>query len=465
MAWSFRRGRDGNDEPKGKIMSNWMDFLNVSKQFGGNPAPTQPQAPYTGPMARPVEAAPQKSIWENVMAGLGEAGGNGPVPSQGQAIQNFGQAYEAADIGKAAQRDANTFGGSGAMTVANAGHGDESIVGQRAERFGAGLKAYSDSRAANLADQRRQLLAQAFPEAEQPIAKNLDTKTLQEIVSNRFKEADQLKYAAPGTPAATNFGSTFNTTEVGPDGKPRLKIWQLATNGKPVDITPESGAVTETLRPVNLGDKMELLGTKTGEVQPLGPISIGPNTAATIANQQAMQLKQPTIAGQTVTEKNKAEKTFLAPTAIEKADEAIQLIDEMLTNPGLTNATSLKLGRAKTLIPGTPEHLLAAQETQLLSKEFLTGVSQLLKLGSMDHAEGMEIKNAATTLKRSLGTEQYTKALQKIRNAYERTKLKNQQLLQGQQQEPMAEPIRPKVMPGPRKTVSAGGLTFQVRQL
>ena len=98
-----------------------------------------------------------------------------------------------------------------------------------------------------------------------------------------------------------------------------------------------------------------------------------------------------------------------APSDVAAADEALNLIDQIATDPNLDWGVGMtSLGN---MIPGTPGRDFQSRVDQAKSGAFLSAIQQLRGMGSLSNAEGDTATKAVTRLNTATSKEEFLSAL------------------------------------------------------
>jgi len=193
-------------------------------------------------------------------------------------------------------------------------------------------------------------------------------------------------------------------------------------------LQQSSGASAQPyFQPVQTADGVMAFNARTGRVEPVmrgdGRAVLG--AAADPALQGAIAGAK---TGATTEAKARTEARLEAPQAIAQADEAVKLVDDLLTAPGFKQAVggSRMLGIQK--IPGTDAKDFDVRLDQLKGKQFLQAFESLKGAGQITEMEGKKATDAIARMDAASSEQEFTKAAREfqgvIRQGAERAKAK-----------------------------------------
>lgn len=138
--------------------------------------------------------------------------------------------------------------------------------------------------------------------------------------------------------------------------------------------------------------------------------------------------QSPTLQGQiagaktaaTETAKKEAEAAFDAPTAIDKGNEALGLVDDLLKSPGFGTAvgTSRMFGLHK--IPGTDARNFDIRLDQIKGQQFLQAFETLKGGGQITEVEGRKATDAISRMNPEASEQEFTKAANEFKAIIQR---------------------------------------------
>jgi hypothetical protein len=108
--------------------------------------------------------------------------------------------------------------------------------------------------------------------------------------------------------------------------------------------------------------------------------------------------------------KTRAEREASAPSDINAADDALGLIEQVKTHPGIDYGTGMEAPIA-TRIPGTPAYDFANLVNQVKSGAFLTAIQQMRGMGALSNAEGQTATAAVTRMDTATSKQAFLKAV------------------------------------------------------
>lgn len=109
-----------------------------------------------------------------------------------------------------------------------------------------------------------------------------------------------------------------------------------------------------------------------------------------------------------------------APGQVANADTALDLINQIKTNPELDWATGTAAGLGANSIPGTGRYGFQNLVEQAKSGAFLTAIQEMKGLGALSNAEGQAATQAITRINTGLSKQDFLKALEDYQKIVER---------------------------------------------
>lgn len=194
--------------------------------------------------------------------------------------------------------------------------------------------------------------------------------------------------------------------------------------------------------PVQTTEGIQAFNARTGKVEPLT------NAAGTVfkSPQFSPQL-QAELTGAKTTSKMTAEaetqKVLDAPKVIQKAQETITLLDDLLKAPGFKQAVGMSRLLPLHLIPGTEERDFDIRLEQLKGKQFLEAFESLKGGGAITELEGKKAQSAISRMDASSSEEEFKKAVSDFKKIVQAA----QQRALAAQQTPTASSANPILPP------------------
>jgi len=191
--------------------------------------------------------------------------------------------------------------------------------------------------------------------------------------------------------------------QAGPDNPSSVREWEYYNS-----LSPE-----DQRRYLGMKRAQQFLDTGTGFV-PVDPTSPGGTGPVIEKNLSAAEREK--AAGR-VEGQAEAEARVNLGTALEKADQSIALIDQMLAHPGLSTATGLSgVLDPRNYIAGTDATNFNVMRKQLEGRAFLEAFESLKGGGQITEVEGQKATEAIARLSTTQSTSEYKKALNELKD-------------------------------------------------
>jgi hypothetical protein len=222
-------------------------------------------------------------------------------------------------------------------------------------------------------------------------------------------EAEIAKAMQTGGADAETWGVTPQPYEVTDDkGNKVIKIGVLSNRGNFKEVAlPEGAAAAFPVTQLNTGTgftEANKFGGTTGVVTPIDNVG------------KARDEKIGTIVGDNIAN---------APKAVATADRTLQSIDSILNDPALPQAVGI--GGILPAIPGTNQAGVVAKIDQLKGQAFLEAFASLKGGGQITEVEGKKATDAIARLNRAQNLEDFTAALNELRDVVAAAKTRAQQ--------------------------------------
>lgn len=192
--------------------------------------------------------------------------------------------------------------------------------------------------------------------------------------------------------------------------------------------------------PVQTSEGIRILNSRTGQLAmpqgtggPLMPPSADPRLQGELATAKTQA---------TETAKRNVEARFEAPEAIAKGEEALRLVDDLLSAPGFKQAVGASRMLGVQRIPGTSARDFDIRLDQLKGQQFLQAFESLKGGGQITEVEGRKATDAISRMNADASEAEFTKAAREfqdiIRRGLERARQRG-----GVQNAPAAQPAAP----------------------
>lgn len=215
-------------------------------------------------------------------------------------------------------------------------------------------------------------------------------------------DLDVMEAMAPGGNAKGSLGSPV----WGTDNEGNPIAMQVTENGELRQLrTPDGAELSTGVDKVDLGTSWGLLDKRSGEMIGTLPKDVEGEKAAEVRGKATGEAQ-----------------TNLDVT-LEKADQGIALIDQMLEHPGLDTAVGLSsIIDPRNYVAGTEANDFNVMSSQLKGKAFLQAFESLKGGGAITEVEGQAATEAIARLNQSQSEEAYKEALLELRGILEKGK-------------------------------------------
>lgn len=201
--------------------------------------------------------------------------------------------------------------------------------------------------------------------------------------------------------------------------------------------------------PVQTTEGIQVFNARSGKVQPLTGAAGTVLQAPQFNPQLQAQLTGAKEAAK-LTAESETQKILDAPKVIQKTQETITLLDDLLKAPGLEPAVGMSRLLPLHLIPGTPARDFEIRLEQLKGKQFLEAFESLKSGGAITEMEGTKAQSAISRMDASGSEEEFKKAVldfKQIVQAAQKRALAAQQTPTATSANPILPPNLPQIRP------------------
>jgi nitrous oxide reductase accessory protein NosL len=216
---------------------------------------------------------------------------------------------------------------------------------------------------------------------------------------------------------------------------------QLSKRGgaQPVQM-PEGYSVPSGVEKIDLGTQFALQDKRTGNIVGYLPKDVEGEAAAKEIGTQ------------------RGEAQMALPGALQKAEQAINIIDQLIEHPGRETATGLSgMVDPRNYLPGTEATDFHVMKRQLQGKAFLEAFESLKGGGVITEVEGMKATEALARLDTAQSDEAYEAALREFRSVI---KIGTERARQRAGQEPQQQ--APDVAPTGQPNTTSTGVPWRI---
>jgi nitrous oxide reductase accessory protein NosL len=216
---------------------------------------------------------------------------------------------------------------------------------------------------------------------------------------------------------------------------------QLSKRGgaQPVQM-PEGYSVPSGVEKIDLGTQFALQDKRTGNIVGYLPKDVEGEAAAKEIGTQ------------------RGEAQMALPGALQKAEQAINIIDQLIEHPGRETATGLSgMVDPRNYLPGTEATDFHVMKRQLQGKAFLEAFESLKGGGVITEVEGMKATEALARLDTAQSDEAYEAALRDFRSVIE---IGTERARQRAGQEPQQQ--APDVAPTGQPNTTSTGVPWRI---
>ena len=295
------------------------------------------------------------------------------------------------------------------------------IGGTRGQQGSGFLNAYQNAQSSNfdreVFDYKKGVAEQAGSQAEQQSMLEAQFYAQQNPeVASKFgvKNIANMMRSEQGKQLLDNEAKKYNPTQQEYGLSP---VYGTDENGNPVILQlNKAGQATQTALPegVDLSTGIERvdLGTSWGLMDKRSGNYVGslPKDLAGAEREKAVG-------------KGQGEAVVGLPGAIQEADQAVALIDQLIAHPGRATGTGLSSRiDPRNYTPGTDAYDFAVMNRQLAGKAFLQAFESLKGGGQITETEGKKATEAIARLDTAQSDEEYVAALNELKAIAERGK-------------------------------------------
>lgn len=202
--------------------------------------------------------------------------------------------------------------------------------------------------------------------------------------------------------------------------------------------------------PVQTTEGIQAFNARTGKVEPLTGAAGTVLQAPQFNPQLQAQLTGAKEAAKLTTE-SETQKLLDAPKVIQKTQETITLLDDLLKAPGFKQAVGMSRLMPLHLIPGTAERDFDIRLEQLKGKQFLEAFESLKGGGAITELEGKKAQSAISRMDASGSEEEFKKAVMEFKQIVQAA----QKRAMAAQQSPTASSANPILPPSMLPTKQA----------
>lgn len=199
-------------------------------------------------------------------------------------------------------------------------------------------------------------------------------------------------------------------------------------------VVSSQGDKVGAVRAVDIGDRIEYVDTRTGQVLRTESKGATPQQAQALTLKQ-LETQERTLDRQLARETNELKKQeleqklanakqekvkaesqakFEADNAIATFDNSLQTIDRIENAPGFNAAVGFRLPVVDSLPGGEAQEVIGLIET-LQSQNFLNQIEKMKGLGALSNAEGEKVAAAIGSLNRDMSEKAFKRSLGQIR--------------------------------------------------
>lgn len=179
---------------------------------------------------------------------------------------------------------------------------------------------------------------------------------------------------------------------------------ELGGSGGSPNITPFHTAQGSFLLNNRTGELIPALNPQTGE--PLMSASVDPNLQGQIAGSRE---------GAKVAANRVVESGMDAPSSIQKAENNLRLIDEVVNHPAFSSSVGVERIVPLRLIPGSPQAGFESRLGQIQGASFLEAFESLKGGGAITEVEGQKATQAINRMNASTSEDEFKAAAEELR--------------------------------------------------